>query len=137
MRDKAAGAGDRPLPPPREGAATVALAVLTGRIAAELGQMSAITLDLQGALSALLGEQLPRSMTVAGLQSIDRVSQQLGDLARLMHVLAAASPADATIPAAQIRDSMQLSDLARRLVAESLPVHPGPALHATGDVQWL
>jgi len=86
------------------------LAELLRRIAAELAARAADT-EALGELVPHLGALEPELQLRA--QSIDRLSQEVGELATLLSALAARAPAQ-DVPDALI-DAVRLSDLAARL----------------------
>lgn len=124
-------------PMPAPGGAEIGLSALTGRIAAELGQLTGLAQILQDLLSAILAEAPSPPPGLAGLQVIDRLAQNMGELASLMTALSAASPRDATVNAALIQASIRLGDLSRRLLADGAPVTRDVNRVVAGEVLWF
>lgn len=104
------------------------LALLAARIADELGHLGMLSDQVQTALSACgLGTITDRQAAI-GLQGIDRISQGLTDLARLMAAvgteLGAQTGPEARLPTAALSSCVTLHALAERLFHDGLPPPP-------------
>lgn len=115
----------------------VSLSQLTARIAAELERLAQITADVQVALSmchlelaAPLGPEVIR-----GLQRIDRVTQELEDLSRLLGGMSDGIPAQAELCAEPLFSGLRLHELGLAL-DPAKPIHP-EIVGDDGAVEWL
>ena len=98
-----------------ESDAEIAVAQLTSRVAGELSQLVGLALELQNALSvAGIAQSMPVEAST-GLQAIDRITQNLGDLSRLLAALGGQLAPSTTIAAPPLADELILRDLAHRL----------------------
>ncbi|MCY1125362.1 hypothetical protein OU426_00710 [Frigidibacter sp. RF13] len=91
------------------------MAALASRVASELHQLAGLALDLQDALSAAGVAQKALGEAMAGLQAIDRITQNLGDLSRLLTALGGQLTPSTTIATPPLADGLILRDLAHRL----------------------
>lgn len=97
-------------------AAPVRLDALANRIGAELAELLRMSLSVQDAIAherAGLGEA---AGTVAGLQAIDRITQGLSDLARLMSEVGYRVPDSVVINRQVLDERLILRDLAHRVL---------------------
>ncbi len=93
----------------------VCLEVLSRRIGAELRAAALVCQraeDLAAGLAAEGGAALDR---LAPLQSLDELTQRLGNLAAVLEAVADRSQADWTLEVAPLLEKVRLGDLARRL----------------------
>ncbi|MFP1644884.1 hypothetical protein [Pontitalea aquivivens] len=115
----------------------VGLSQLTARIAAELERLARITADVQVALSMchleLAGPLGPE--VIRGLQRIDRVTQELEDLSRLLGGMSDGIPAQSELCAAPLFSTLRLHELGLAL-DPAKPIHPDVADN-DGTVEWL
>ena len=99
--------------PDRKGETSIA--VLSRRIAAELTAAALICQraeDLVAGLAADGGAPLEK---LSPLQSLDELTQRLGNLAAVLDAVADQAQADWTVELAPLLDRVRLGDLARRL----------------------
>lgn len=101
------------------------LALLAARIADELGHLGALSDEVQIALSACGLGTITDRQAATGLQGIDRISQGLTDLARLMAAFGAELAArdggsEAHLPTAGLAGRVTLYALAQRLFHDGL-----------------
>lgn len=110
-------------------------ASLLQRIAAELVRAHGLSLDLQAVFSRALGQVDAQPDLIRDAQDLDRLSQILENLARLLASMAAAHP-EAPNPA-QIERCLTLQDLQARLARPGGPPSStflGPSdAHASGE----
>lgn len=108
------------------------LALLATRIADELGHLGTLSEQVQAALSQCGLCLVNDRDTLRGLQGIDRISQGLTDLARLMEALGAQICADLPLPPTSLAGKVTLRELSLRLFqeGEALPAAVPPPLHA-------
>ncbi|MBW6506995.1 MAG: hypothetical protein K0B00_09620 [Rhodobacteraceae bacterium] len=115
----------------------IALGTLTARVAQELQSLATLSAKLQLALSLCSFAGHTDAEAIRGLQGIDRVTQSLEDLARLVHALALRLPENLSAPAAPLLASLQLHELLARI--GSTAPYPGvtvPEMEA-GDILWF
>ncbi len=118
-------------PPSRD---DLSLDSLARRVADELALLSSLSLSLQEALSHCPFATHPDAATLAGLQGIDRISQGIDDLRRLMDALPEHLPDAVTVAPEMLLAPLQLRDLADRLAAAERPPTPR---NSGGDVCWF
>lgn len=125
------------LPPAKAPGPRLPLAALSARLQAELDLLAGHSAEIQRALP-LCHLDLAGTIDAAairGLQRIDRITQTLEDLARLMAALAAALPPDLGVDAGLVLGRVRLQELADALNPQRPPgPHPAPP---SGEVQWL
>jgi len=123
--------------------AEIAVVALASRVAGELSHLAGLALDLQNALSVAGIAQRAPGEASAGLQAIDRITQNLGDLSRLLAALGGQLTPSTTIAAPRLADELILRDLAHRLFgAEAAPeaaagADASPQAEPSGDVSWF
>lgn len=115
----------------------IGLADLSGRIAAELGHMTCLATGLQISFSRMLHPGGKNPADLAGLQSIDCLTQLLADLSRLMVVIADAAPPSASLTVADIREVIVLRGFLQRIIAPVAACEPDKSTWSAGEVQWL
>lgn len=116
----------------------VALGDLAGRIGGELDHLTCLALQVQTALSGTPPLLAWAHADQARLQGIDRITQSLTDLARLMTVIAAHVPADIRLPVEPLLSSVILNDLSHQLFSPLATGRVGPARDlSVGDVHWF
>lgn len=108
------------------------LAQLTQRIGAETLRLATAAGETQLALSLLGLEGRVDEQSIVGLQALDRLTQELEDLARLLDGLGQALPDGIRGPRSLLA-LLRLRDLALRLGAD----HPAPPPPPSGEVTWL
>lgn len=120
-------------PPTRD---DLALDTLARRVADELALLSSLSLALQEALSRCRFATHPDAATLAGLQGIDRISQGIDDLRRLMDALPAHLPDAVAVAPGALFAPLRLRDLVDRLAAAERPPMPAPC-DVSGEVCWF
>lgn len=126
-----------PMPPFRHPTPDdLSLDSLARRVADELALLSNLSLALQEALSHCPFATHPDAATLAGLQGIDRISQGIDDLRRLMDALPDHLPDAITVAPRTLLAPLRLRDLADRLAAAEGPRTALPR-RSTGDVSWF
>ncbi len=113
------------------------LATLLARVGTELAALTALAQDLQFALSDCAPNPPAAADTLAGLQSVDRITQTLSDLSRLIAALSDGPAQHGQPPGAELADMVVLRDLAARLFpapgGQTAPAEP----EATGEILWF
>lgn len=112
----------------------LALDILARRVADELALLSSLSLALQEALSHCPFATHPDAATLVGLQGIDRISQGIDDLRRLMDALPDHLPDAITVAPRTLLAPLRLRDLADRLGAANRPAAPR---NPGGDICWF
>lgn len=112
----------------RHNANHVHLDALAQRISAELKRLLHLSLDLQDALSrfASLRDHDPKSL--GALQGVDRISQDLCDLARLTKEIGLRTPNSILLERQPLDARLRLRDLSHRL-----QLHDTASLDCTAD----
>ena len=130
------------LPPADPGiavAGALALDALAARIAAELDGLAQLSGEVQLALSLCHFAEHTDPAAIRGLQRLDRITQALEDLGRLMAALAREIPQELQTDSRPLLSQLRLQGLIHALAL------PGPAAAAPraehpiedGDVQWF
>lgn len=110
------------------------LDALSLRVAEELDTLAALSAEVQRALSKCHFADHTDPSAIRGLQGIDRITQSLEDIARLMAAVAREVPEGIDLPAARILSRVRLHELVHNLDPEAGPVHRAGA---DGDVTWF
>lgn len=114
----------------------IALSTLLCRIAKELEVLSDLADTAQLALSHCIFLHPPETTISAGLQGMDRISQELEDLHRLTKWLERRVPDDQHVEASALRTEILLRDLADRLTAPNTGDRREDEV-GNGDVNWF
>ena len=115
----------------------IALGALTARVAQELVCLASLSAEVQLALSLCSFAKHTDAEAIRGLQGIDRITQSLDDLARLVHALASQVPEDLSAPSGPLLSHLRLHELLARIdPASSKPSTPAPNMEA-GDILWF
>ncbi|GAB4390574.1 hypothetical protein [Albidovulum sp.] len=114
-------------PPSRPPGNEVQLAALARDVAGELALLHGMALALQETLSECRVLPAQRPVLLARLQAIDRISQGLADLQRLMEDLPACLPDDLAVLQDRILKRVQLRQLADRLAGSGSAGSGAPA----------
>lgn len=107
---------------------------LTRSIGRELESLAALSAEVQLALSLCHFAEHTDVSAIRGLQGIDRITQSLEDLARLMQVLAGELPKGRRLAAAPLLANLRLRELRQRLSTEERAQAPAAT---PGDILWL
>lgn len=127
-----------PMPPFRRPSHDdLSLGTLARRVADELALLSCLSLALQEALSHCPFATHPDAATLAGLQGIDRITQGIDDLRRLMDALPDHLPDTITVAPRTLLAPLRLRDLADRLAMAEGPRAVAPRTSSAGDVSWF
>ncbi|MDW4548740.1 hypothetical protein R5H32_05175 [Defluviimonas sp. D31] len=114
----------------------IALAALLQDVATELSDLATLAGSVQEALSHCDVSDPPDPETLAKLQGLDRLSQGLDNVGRLMATLPAHLPQDLTVATSALISDRRHSYLRRR-AAESGRVESEEAKSRPGDVIWF
>lgn len=124
-------------------AGALALDALAARIAAELDGLAQLSGEVQLALSLCHFAEHTDPAAIRGLQRLDRITQALEDLGRLMAALSREIPQELQADSRPLLSQLRLQGLIHALA------RPGPAAAAPhaeppaappiedGDVQWF
>lgn len=115
-------------------AISVSPETLTREIGRELDSLAILSAEVQLALSLCHFAEHTDVSAIRGLQGIDRITQTLEDLARLMQALAADLPKGRDLAAAPLMATLHLRDLRLRLSSQG-QAHTPTAI--SGDILWL
>lgn len=111
------------------------LDALAARIADELDTLAGLSSDVQRAISMCHFSDHTEPEAIRGLQGIDRITQALEDLGRLMAAVSGEMPTDVKLHAVPILSRLRLHELINNLdpdrIRETAP------LAETGDIQWF
>lgn len=111
------------------------LDVLVGRIAKELNTLARLLIYVQTVLAQCQLPDTTAPQVIEGLQGLDRATQSLEDLARLMDCISDQLPVDIKVHSAKIFTTLRLMDLIANLdqKTDTPPTTKGP----TGEIQWF
>lgn len=109
---------------------------LAVRIGSELAEMTGLAETVQLSLSDILQGSPKPPEKLAELQAIDRLTQLLSNLSRLLPAMADAMPQGGFLADAELDRIICLKELLVRLVSDQ-PAPQTNAGGATGQVQWL
>lgn len=112
------------------------LDVLAARIGEELDMLARLSAEVQAALALCRFNEHTNPGAIRGLQGIDRITQSLEDLGRLMAAISGEVPADISLHAAPILSRLRLHELVQSLD----PGEPRPDTQGdptAGDIDWL
>ncbi len=121
---------------PGDDASILTLALLFKRMAGELCEMTDTCKNVEEALGAIIGTpDRPIDQPIIALQGLDRLRQNLEDLARISNLLARTKAFSSdTISTQTIRNNIVLEGLAARLTrSESIP---NKMVETDQDVIW-
>lgn len=120
-----AGLGRRDLP----------LDALAQRVADELDTLAQLSAGVQMALSLCHFADHTDPEAIRGLQGIDRITQSLEDLGRLMAAVSGEMPANVRLHAVPILSRLRLHELVASLDPDAGPVVRHQDLQ--GEIMWL
>lgn len=115
----------------------IALGVLCDRVGEELLHLAALSAVVQQALSLFHFAEHTDAAAIRGLQGIDRITQSLDDLARLVRALAEQVPADQRLQIGPLLAGLRLHELQTRLGFDATPSPQVPCVLAPGEIHWL
>ncbi|MEI4471163.1 hypothetical protein [Frigidibacter sp. MR17.24] len=110
------------------------LDALAQRIADELASLAALSAGVQAALSLCEFAEHTDPAAIRGLQGIDRITQCLEDLGRLMESVSGELTGDIRLHAVPILSRLRLHELVAALDPDEGPVAPHPD---DGEVTWF
>lgn len=115
----------------------LSLDMLAARVGAELADLARTSAEVQTALSLCHFADHTDPSAIRGLQGIDRITQSLEDLGRLMVAMSEELPAHVPIGAERMLSRLRLHELQLRFDpgAGAAPRHAQQA--APGDITWL
>lgn len=113
---------------------TLTLADLTQRIGSELDCLMQLSLTVQAALSHCTGAHPSDSETLKGLQGIDRITQGLADIARLMTDISDAAPQGIYFMRHSLKHRLQIRSLCQRIFLADPRLFLPEASSGSGDV---
>lgn len=111
------------------------LDALAARVGDELDTLARLSAEVQRALSMCHFAEHTDIEAIRGLQGIDRITQALEDLGRLMAAVSTEMPQDVKLHAVPLLSRLRLHELANNL-------DPGHERHVveeedTGEIQWF
>ena len=113
---------------------TLALAELTQRIGSELDCLMRLSLTVQAALSRCTCTHPRDSETLKSLQGIDRITQGLADIARLMTDISDAAPEGIHLARHSLERRLQLRGLCQRIFVSDTRLVQPEASSSSGEV---
>lgn len=111
------------------------LDALAARIGDELDTLARLSSEVQRALSMCHFSEHTDAEAIRGLQGIDRITQALEDLGRLMAAVSTEMPQDVKLHAVPILSRLRLHELANNLDPEM--GHRSQRQDDCGEIQWL
>lgn len=111
------------------------LDALAARIGDELATLASLSSEVQRALSLCHFSDHTDPEAIRGLQGIDRITQALEDLGRLMAAVSTEMPAEVKLHAVPLFSRLRLHELISNLDPAGAP--PGNDPNEAGDIQWL
>lgn len=123
-------------PTPRTNAGhDLPLEELAARIGKELDALAILSARVQSALSLCAFSEHTAPEAIRGLQGIDRITQALEDLGRLMMAISNELPPDIHVQSAPVLSQLRLRELIRSL-DHGNPLGKVPT-ESVGEVQWF
>lgn len=110
------------------------LDALAARIGDELDTLARLSSEVQRALSLCHFAEHTDPAAIRGLQGIDRITQALEDLGRLMAAVSGEIPNDVKLHAVPILSRLRLHELINNLDPSGTHKTASPT---EGDVQWF
>lgn len=112
------------------------LDALASRVAEELETLALLSAEVQRALSLCHFADHTDPAAIRGLQGIDRITQSLEDLGRLMAAVSGEMPQGVNLHAVPILSRLRLHELVHNLDPDAGPAHRA-AMEETGEVTWF
>ena len=110
------------------------LDALAARVGDELDTLARLSADVQAAISLCHFTDHTDPAAIRGLQGIDRITQALEDLGRLMAALSAEMPENVHVQSVPILSRLRLHELIQNLD----PNAPNTAhVDPDGEIQWF
>ena len=130
--------------PPPSRAENLPLVALGRRVADEIGTLASLSCEVQSALSLCHFAAHTDPEAIRGLQAIDRITQTLEDLSRIMRAITNELPTDLALPGEIVSSHVRLQQLARSLdpgLATGhrcrTPADPSATRTDAGEIDWL
>jgi len=111
------------------------LDALAARIGDELETLARLSSDVQRAISLCHFSDHTNPEAIRGLQGIDRITQALEDLGRLMAAVSCEMPAEVKLHAVPLLSRLRLHELITNL--DPGCEKPGAGDSEVGDIQWF
>lgn len=111
------------------------LDALAARIGDELDTLARLSSEVQRAISLCHFAEHTDAEAIRGLQGIDRITQALEDLGRLMAAVSTEMPQDVKLHAVPILSRLRLHELAANLDPQA--AHPAISEREAGEIQWF
>ncbi|MDP3341024.1 hypothetical protein [Frigidibacter sp.] len=111
------------------------LDALAQRVADELDILAQLSAGVQTALSLCHFAEHTDANAIRGLQGIDRITQSLEDLGRLMAAVSGEMPPNVRLHAVPILSRLRLHELVANLDPDAAPVVRQPDLQ--GEIMWF
>ena len=111
------------------------LDALAARIGDELDTLARLSSEVQRALSMCHFAEHTDADAIRGLQGIDRITQALEDLGRLMAAVSTEMPQDVKLHAVPILSRLRLHELATNLDPEA--ERHSPDDQDSGEIPWF
>lgn len=122
-----------PLAPDRR---DLPLDALAARVGEELETLARLSAEVQTALSLCRFAEHPDPAAIRGLQGIDRITQALEDLGRLMAAVSGELSDNVLVHAGPIMSRIRLHELVQNLDPDAR-IHDTQALASDGNVHWF
>lgn len=110
------------------------LDALAARIGDELDTLARLSGEVQNALSLCHFAEHTDPSAIRGLQGIDRITQALEDLGRLMAAVSCEMPRNVNVHSVPILSRLRLHELINNLDPDAPKVGP---VKDDGDIQWF
>ena len=110
------------------------LDALAARIGDELDTLAGLSANVQSALSLCHFTDHTDPEAIRGLQGIDRITQALEDLGRLMAAVSSEMPRDVNVHSVPILSRLRLHELIQNLDPDAPAVQK---IKEDGDIQWF
>ena len=112
------------------------LDALAARVGHELDALARLSADVQAALSMCRFSEHTDPSAIRGLQGIDRITQALEDLGRLMTAVSSEMPNDVFVHAVPILSRLRLHELVRNLDPD-IAKGKARSIEPDGDIDWF
>ena len=110
------------------------LDALAARIGDELDTLAGLSAEVQRALSLCHFAEHTDPDAIRGLQGIDRITQALEDLGRLMAAVSSEMPKNVNVHSVPILSRLRLHELINNLDPDAPKI---VAIKDDGDIQWF
>ncbi|OCX62323.1 hypothetical protein BFP70_14240 [Thioclava sp. SK-1] len=112
------------------------LDLLAARVGEELETLARLSADVQKAISMCHFSEETSATAIRGLQGVDRITQSLEDLGRLMSAISGEMPEGVNLHAVPILSRLRLHELITNLDPNQ-PKIVHTHEEADGDIQWF